>query len=171
GRTEAIAFQQLHQQRRGRRVLPQMITEMNPATLFGIANMVALAGWAALSLGILTGQAWLRIGIAGRAVPVFLSLLYALLVAVAWPGSEGRYDTLGGVARLFQDARMLPADWVHYLAFHLLVGGWIADEVDRHGLTRWLLLPPLPLIFLFGPAGLLVLVASAALLRPMPRHA
>ncbi|RKJ96067.1 DUF4281 domain-containing protein [Pseudoroseomonas wenyumeiae] len=90
---------------------------------------------------------------------------------MAWPGSEGRYDTLGGVARLFQDARMLPADWVHYLAFHLLVGGWIADEVDRHGLTRWLLLPPLPLIFLFGPAGLLVLVASAALLRPMPRHA
>jgi hypothetical protein len=148
-----------------------MITDMNPATLFEVANTVALAGWAALVLGILAGRAWLRVGIAGRAVPLLLSLLYALLVAVAWPGSEGGYDTLGGVARLFQDARMLLAGWVHYLAFDLLVGGWIADEVDRRGLTRWLLLPALPLTFLFGPAGLLVLVAGAALLRPMPHDA
>jgi hypothetical protein len=144
---------------------------MKPETLFEIANMLALAGWAALVLGILTGRAWLRVGVAGRAVPVILSLLYAVLVVLAWPGSEGGYDTLGAVARLFGDARMLLAGWVHYLAFDLMVGGWIADEVDRRGLTRWLLLPALPLTFLFGPAGLLVLVAGAALLRPMPRNA
>jgi hypothetical protein len=147
-----------------------MEMDMNPATLFGIANMLALAGWAALILGIVTGHAWLRVGVAGRAVPIILSVLYAALVAIAWPVSEGGYDSLDAVARLFEDPRMLLAGWAHYLAFDLLVGGWIAEEVDRRGLTRWLLLPALPLTFLFGPAGLLVLFAGAALRRPALRN-
>jgi hypothetical protein len=147
-----------------------MEMDMNPATLFGIANMLALAGWAALILGIVTGQAWLRVGVAVRAVPIILSVLYAALVAIAWPVSQGGYDSLGAVARLFEDPRMLLAGWAHYLAFDLLVGGWIAEEVDRRGLTRWLLLPALPLTFLFGPAGLLVLFAGAALRRPALRN-
>ncbi|WP_338665276.1 abscisic acid-deficient protein Aba4 family protein [Pararoseomonas sp. SCSIO 73927] len=144
---------------------------MDPAILFRIANMIALAGWAALILGVLTGRAWLRVGVAGRAVPIILSVLYTALVAVAWPGAGGGYGTLGAVALLFEDPRMLLAGWAHYLAFDLLVGGSIADEVDRRGLTRWLLLPALPLTFLFGPVGLLVLLAGAALLRPAPRTA
>ncbi|MBL6081676.1 DUF4281 domain-containing protein [Belnapia sp. T18] len=139
---------------------------MNPDNLFQIANTVALAGWASLILGILTGQSWLRVGVAGRVVPILLSVFYAALVAVAWPDTVGGYDTLTAVARLFEDPRMLLAGWAHYLAFDLLVGGWIADEVDRRGLTRWLLLPALPLVFLFGPVGLLVSVAGTALLRP-----
>lgn len=144
---------------------------MDPVILFRIANMLALAGWAALILGILTGRTWLRAGVAGRAVPITLSVLYAVLVAIAWPVSEGGYGSLGAVARLFNDPRMLLAGWAHYLAFDLLVGGWIADEVDRRGLTRWLLPPALPLTFLFGPVGLLVLVAGAALLPATPRSA
>jgi hypothetical protein len=144
---------------------------MNPATLFEFANMLALAGWAALILGIITGHAWLRVSIAGCAVPISLSVVYAVLIVVAWPGSEGGYDTLDAVSRLFDDPRMLLAGWTHYLAFDLLIGGWIANEVDRRGLTRWLLFPALPLTFLFGPVGLLVLVAGAALLRPATRNA
>jgi hypothetical protein len=144
---------------------------MNPRSLFQVANLLALSGWGALILGILANQAWLRVVVAGRAVPLLLSVLYTALVAIAWPASEGGYDTLDAVARLFEDPRMLLAGWAHYLAFDLLVGGWIADEVDRRGLTRWLLLPALPLTFLFGPVGLLVLAASVALQRATSRSA
>ncbi|WP_458094398.1 ABA4-like family protein [Roseomonas sp. WA12] len=144
---------------------------MNPRSLFLVANLLALSGWGALILGILANQAWLRVVVAGRAVPLLLSVLYAALVAIAWPTSEGGYDTLDAVARLFEDPRMLLAGWAHYLAFDLLVGGWIADEVDRRGLTRWLLLPALPLTFLFGPIGLLVLAAGVALQRATSRIA
>jgi hypothetical protein len=149
----------------------QMETNVNSIILFRIANMLALAGWAALILGVVTGQVWLRVGVAGRAVPIVLSAFYTILVVVAWPGAGGGYDTLDAVSRLFEDPRMLLAGWAHYLAFDLLVGGWIAEEVDRRGLTRWLLLPALPLTFLFGPIGLLVLVGGVALLRPTPRNA
>ena len=148
-----------------------MRMSVDPAALFEIANVLALAGWAALVLGILANRAWLRVGVAGRTVPIILAVLYAALVAVAWPSSEGGYDSLGAVARLFDDPRMLLAGWVHYLAFDLLVGGWIASEVDRRGLTRWLLLPALPMTFLFGPVGLLILIAGAAFLRPTSQEA
>lgn len=144
---------------------------MSPDILFRIANLIALIGWAALILGIVVKRAWLRVSIAGRAVPIVLSIFYTALVVVAWPVTEGGYSTLGAVARLFEDPRMLLAGWAHYLAFDLLVGGWIADEVDRRGLTRWLLLPALPLTFLFGPVGLLVLAFGASLPHPTPRDA
>lgn len=148
-----------------------MEMSVNPVTLFEIANMLALAGWAALVLGVLADRAWLRVGIAGRIVPIILAILYAALVAIAWPGSEGGYGSLGAVARLFDDPRMLLAGWVHYLAFDLLAGGWIVNEVDRRGMTRWLLLPVLPLTFLFGPIGWLVLITGIVLQRPAHRGA
>ena len=144
---------------------------MPPDALFRLANLLAIAGWAALVLGLLTGRAWLRVGVAGRAVPLALAVFYAALIAIAWPGAEGGFGSLEQVARLFADPRLLLAGWVHYLASDLLVGGWIADEVVRRGLPRWLLVPALPLTFLFGPAGLLVFAIGAALLRPAPAAA
>jgi hypothetical protein len=146
-----------------------MEINVDSAILFELTNILALAGWMALIFGILADRAWLRVGVAGRAVPAILSVLYAVLVTIGWPGKDGGYNSIDAVARLFQDPHMLLAGWTHYLAFDLLIGGWIADEVDRRGLTRWLLLPTFPLTFLFGPIGLLVLVAGAILLRPAPR--
>ena len=136
---------------------------MPPETLFRLANLLALLGWGALVLGLLTGRDRLRIGVAGRAVPLLLAGLYAALIGLAWPGAEGGgFGSLAEVARLFTDPRLLLAGWVHYLAFDLLVGGWIADEVLRRGLPRALLVPALPLTFLFGPG------VVALLLVPFP---
>jgi hypothetical protein len=47
---------------------------------------------------------------------------------------------------------------VHYLAFDLFVGAWIAAETERAGLSRLLLVPVLPLTFLFGPMGYFLFV-------------
>jgi hypothetical protein len=46
--------------------------------------------------------------------------------------------------------------WMHYLAFDLFVGAWIAAETERANLSRLVLIPVLPLTFLFGPTGLLL---------------
>jgi hypothetical protein len=45
---------------------------------------------------------------------------------------------------------------MHYLAFDLFVGAWIAGETERAGLSRLVLIPVLPLTFMFGPAGFLL---------------
>jgi hypothetical protein len=44
---------------------------------------------------------------------------------------------------------------VHYLAFDLFVGAWIARQVMTLGMSRLLLVPLLPLTFMFGPMGFL----------------
>jgi Domain of unknown function (DUF4281) len=51
---------------------------------------------------------------------------------------------------------LLLAGWMHYLAFDLLVGAWIAAETERAGLSRLVLIPVLPLTFIFGPLGFLL---------------
>ncbi|MEM9315304.1 MAG: abscisic acid-deficient protein Aba4 family protein, partial [Pseudomonadota bacterium] len=48
----------------------------------------------------------------------------------------------------------LLAGWIHYLAFDLFVGAWIATEADRLGLSRLLQAPLLVATFMFGPVGL-----------------
>jgi hypothetical protein len=42
---------------------------------------------------------------------------------------------------------------VHYLAFDLVIGAAVARKASDEGLPRLLLVPILPLTFLFGPIG------------------
>lgn len=138
---------------------------MEPETVFRLANLLALAGWAALVLGLVLRRDALRVLVAGRLVPLLLALLYAGLLAFAWPRAEGGFGSLAEVARLFANDWLLLAGWVHYLCFDLLVGGRLAAEALERSLPRWLLVPVLPLTFLFGPVGLLVF-ALAVLVLP-----
>ncbi len=46
--------------------------------------------------------------------------------------------------------------WVHYLAFDLFVGLWIARDADAKGFSRILQAPILAATFLAGPLGLFV---------------
>jgi hypothetical protein len=48
------------------------------------------------------------------------------------------------------------AGWVHYLAFDLLIGSWIAREADKLGLSRVIQAPILLATFMFGPLGYLL---------------
>jgi Domain of unknown function (DUF4281) len=60
------------------------------------------------------------------------------------------------------------AGWSHYLAFDLLIGGLVADRLDQAGVSRWLQAPVLITIFLFGPAGWLLGLATEAAARWAP---
>ena len=46
--------------------------------------------------------------------------------------------------------------WVPLSGVDLFNRRWIAAETERRGLTRLVLVPVLPLTFLFGPAGFLL---------------
>lgn len=129
---------------------------MQPAVLFGHAGTLAMIGWLSLIAGIALRRPWLRDRVAGLGVPVALSLVYTAIIAGHWVGSEGGFDSLDQVVALFRSDWLLLAGWVHYLAYDLFIGAWIARDADRRGLPRLLLVPVLPLAFLFGPGGLVL---------------
>lgn len=128
---------------------------MTPETLFGHASALAIGGWILLAGSVVACWRLGRDLIAGLAIPALLSGLYVAIIAANWSSGEGGFDSLAAVAALFRSPWLLLAGWVHYLAFDLFVGSWIARDASARGVSRWLVLPLLPLTLMFGPAGLL----------------
>lgn len=128
---------------------------MTASGLFEVANLFAMAGWLVLAAGVLLQRPWLRGSLADTAWPLTLSAAYSGLVLFFFINADGGFDSLENVRRLFASDWMLLAGWIHYLAFDLFIGAWIAHQVLEERLPRWLLVGLLPLTFLFGPAGLL----------------
>jgi hypothetical protein len=100
---------------------------------FGIANLATIAGWAVLLLlprrkSTLDG---LRLGLVGAP-----ALAYSGLVMVYFAGSGGGFGSIDAVRTLFASDPVLLAGWLHYLAFDLMVGIWIAEQADALGLSR-----------------------------------
>lgn len=142
-----------------------MTALLDPDLVFRIANAAALPGWLALAMSppsvrwAPTARRW-----AGRVLPAALAVVYVALLATHWRG-EGGFGTLAEVRALFAVPGALVAGWVHYLAFDLFVGGWIAERAAARGWPHAFVLPILLLTFLFGPAGLLAYAALRAM-RP-----
>jgi hypothetical protein len=131
---------------------------MSAEGLFQVSNMFALAGWAVLVAGVAMSRPWLRERLAGIYWPLVLSVSYALALAVGL-GGEGGFSSLPAVRQLFANDWALLAGWIHYLAFDLFIGAWIARHTELAQLSRLILIPILPLTFLFGPVGLLLFLA------------
>lgn len=137
-----------------------------PAQLFSAANLIALLAWLALLLTLpfpAVRTAANRAATLG--VPLLLALAYvALLAGGGGAFEDGGFGSIVEVRALFADDAMLTAGWIHYLAFDLFVGGWIARDAARRSLPWWLLPPCLILCFLFGPTGLLAYMLVRMLL-------
>ena len=144
---------------------------MSAALLFTIANVTALTGWAMLIAGVLFNNAMLRDLIAGRIVPLILAIAYTALIVIHWPSAEGGFGSLEDVERLFTNSWLLLAGWVHYLAFDLAIGSIIARRTADQGLPRFVLVPILPLTFLFGPIGLLAFESVRPIAERLHRNA
>ncbi len=129
---------------------------LDPAFAFGFANNFGLLAWAALLLSLFVPRIRRFVWPATQfAVPLAWAVLYAILIARGLPEAEGGFDSIAGVRGLFANDSALTAGWLHYLAFDLFVGTWIArDSAERkvHGL---LVAPCLGLTLMFGPTGLL----------------
>jgi hypothetical protein len=138
---------------------------MGPERLFELANLFVLGGWAVLIAGIVMNRPWLRDRLAGIYWPLAISFGYAVAITVGWSASDGGFSSLSGVRQLFANDWLLLAGWVHYLAFDLFVGAWIAAETERANLSRLVLIPILPLTFMFGPVGYLLFHAVRFVFR------
>ncbi|MEO8181827.1 MAG: ABA4-like family protein, partial [Deltaproteobacteria bacterium] len=103
--------------------------------------------------------------VCGWVIPALLASLYLAIIAMTWSGHQGGFSSLHEVAQLFENPWLLLAGWVHYLAFDLLVGGWIVRDARARGIRHLFVLPSLMLTFLFGPAGWLSYLALRAGLR------
>ena len=132
-----------------------------PDQLFGWAGQSAMVGWLIL---LLLPRRWsLLLAIPRYIIPFGLSLLYAgLAMAHFFTVDGGGYGSLAEVRVLLSRDEMLLAGWVHYLAFDLFIGGWIAVNADRIGLNRFVQAPILIATFMFGPVGLALFLAIRA---------
>src|SRR5580698_777698 len=109
---------------------------MTWTALFGVANSIALVSWAALILAPRWTAllALIRYGAIG-----LFCLAYAALVLLFFFRVEGGgFGSLLEVRALFASDPALLAGWLHYLAFDLFVGLWIAERADARGLNRFI---------------------------------
>lgn len=141
----------------------QIPSLIDPDVIFAIGNGLALLSWVALALSPYRARWAPRVRfITGRVVPLIFGLVYVALFATTGMG-DGGFDSPAAVQRLFSVPALLTAGWLHYLAFDLFVGAWIAERGGALGIAHLALLPVLALTLMFGPAGLL----AFALLRPL----
>lgn len=99
-------------------------------------------------------------------IPFGLSILYAaLFLPVFWTIEGGGFGSLDQVKTLLSDDAALLAGWVHYLAFDLFIGAWIAHRSDEIGLSRILQFPILLATFMMGPLGLLIFLSLRGFYR------
>lgn len=129
--------------------------------LFSYAGQAAMLGW--LILIFLPRRCVLLTAVPRFVIPFGLSLLYAGLAMTHFFTVEGGgYNSLEQVRALLGKEEMLLAGWVHYLAFDLFIGGWIAVEADKIGVNRIIQAPLLLTTFMFGPTGLAIFLAMRA---------
>jgi hypothetical protein len=131
-------------------------------TVFSLANLLTAVGWIALIAlprkpALLAAVMYLGIGL--------LCLVYAvavvgLLSGLIDPGgptdASANFFTIDGVRTIFASDGGVTIGWVHYLAFDLFVGLWIARDADAKAFSRLAQAPVLIATYLAGPVGLLI---------------
>ena len=131
--------------------------------IFGFANLWAMLCWAVLAFAPKREQIVTPLFYAGVGL---LALTYAVLIVSLLGGMIGGgtgstggtpdFTTLAGVQALFDSQGGATIGWIHYLAFDLLVGIWVARNADRHGYLRIVQIPILFFVFMAGPLGLVM---------------
>jgi hypothetical protein len=147
---------------------------MNWDLIFKIANFGILPFWLLLALGPRSTMMVRGIFLLGTGL---LALSYTILIIglmagffdgglVTETGAAGSPDftTLTGVMALFDSKGGATIGWIHYLAFDLFVGLWIARNADRHGISRIVQVPILFFTLMFGPIGLLLYLVTRGFL-------
>jgi hypothetical protein len=136
----------------------------NADIVFKVANWIVLAGWLALVLAPLRREAMVLVA---RFAAASVAAIYVILIVRGLsmgPGlPEGAsFSTLDGVVALLSRREAILGGWVHFLAFDLFVGSWMAEDAPKAGVPHWLLVPLLGLTLMAGPAGLLLYLLAAA---------
>ena len=127
--------------------------------IFRIANFGAVVGWIVLAVAAVFGWRRALHRFCGLLVPLLLATSYVVLLVAHWGGPQVDFTSLSGVAAMFRQPAAVLAGWLHYLAFDLLIGVAVVERFLEDRMPRILLIPVLPLLFFFGPAGWLLFQA------------
>ncbi len=122
---------------------------MNTAQLFQICNLIVMPCW--LALIFIPENPWVKKIVVG--VVITLALVYIPHLANFFTMEEGGFGSLEEVMILFKDEKAVLSGWIHYLAFDLLVGFWIATTAAKKGISKFLVAPCLLCTFMLGPTG------------------
>ena len=134
---------------------------MDIEIVFSIVSTVALISW--VMLFVFYDKSWIY-PVLLSGVLVFLAVIYLYYISVGFTGSaEGGFGSLREVRLLFGSDHALLAGWIHYLAFDLFVGMWMAQDAFKLKINRWILLPCLLFTFMMGPVGLLLYLIIRAI--------
>ncbi len=141
---------------------------MSASQVFSGFNLLALIGWIILSVGVITNKPLVRDRIAGIWIPVVMSASYLVLMLLFLGRAEGGFGSLEAVMVMFTNPWVVVAGWIHYLAFDLFIGSYIARKIMEMGVYKWTLVLILPLTFMLGPIGFLCyqLLKTLAVRRP-----
>jgi hypothetical protein len=147
-------------------------------TVFSFANLWAIPFWLLLALGPRTDVTTRIIMFGGVGL---LALTYAILLPMMMTGlvdpvrpagsTISDLTTLAGVMSFFDSKGGATVGWIHYLAFDMLTGLWVARNADRHGYARWVQFPILFFTFMLGPVGLVLYLLLRFTCKTPPENA
>lgn len=127
--------------------------------IFGVTNLVALGGWAALIL-MPRKPIPLALVLYGGVGLLCLAYSAALIWVLSTTGGGGAdFTTVEGIRSIFATDAGVAIGWTHYLALDLFAGLWIARDADAKGFSRMVQAPFLVLTLLAGPLGLFAWLA------------
>ena len=130
---------------------------LDPELAFSFTNTFGLVAWAALALSLFVPKIRRFVWPATQfVIPLVWAVLYVILTVPGLPLPDGSFTSIAGIRGLFADDSALTAGWIHFLAFDMFIGTWIARDSVERGVHAVLVVPCLALTLLFGPAGLLL---------------
>lgn len=146
-------------------------------SIFGWTNSWAMLGWLILAFAPQRDKVLPFVFYMGCGL---LALTYASLILPLMAGwiddggpagqTQPSLTTLAGVMALFASPGGTTIGWIHYLAFDLFVGLWVARNADRHGYPRLVQIPILFFVLMVGPFGLLLYLILRATHKGRPEN-
>jgi hypothetical protein len=127
---------------------------MSPETVFSLANGLALISW--IYLAIFPFRPATPKIILGTSITLLCAAYAFLVLSSLKPGDFESFSTLAGVTSMMSIPGAALVGWLHYLAFDLMTGLFIAGNGAKHGIKHVTLLPCFFLTFMLGPVGLLL---------------
>lgn len=129
-------------------------------TVFSIASAWPLLFWLLLAFAPRT-EFIARLVLFGGIFPLAVSyaivlpmIMLGIIDPVGPEGGAADFTQLSGVMALFDSKGGATIGCIHYLAFDLFVGLWVARNADVHGYARWVQVPILFFVLMAGPFGL-----------------
>lgn len=134
---------------------------MNWDLIFTITNNYALVMWLILAFAPRRDIVMKAIfyGGAGLLALTYAVIVVPLMTGMIDGGSSGGapdFSTLAGVKALLASDGGATIGWIHYLAFDLFVGIWVAKNADLYSFNRIVQVPILFFTLMLGPLGLVL---------------